>query len=225
MLNCLILEDEQDAQELLKSYIEKVSSLHILGIFESGLDVPIDLLANTDLLFLDIQLPELNGIQYLKSIEIPPKVIITSAYQNFAIEAFDLAVTDYLLKPYSFERFYKSINRVFENQATPSKNKDTFFVYADKTTHKIKSSDILYIKAEVDYVKIKTVKQEVLILDSLKNWNEKLKGQHFAQVHRSYIVNMEKVESISGNQLCIQDAEYLPISSTFKESVLKIFFG
>ncbi|MCG8327108.1 MAG: LytTR family DNA-binding domain-containing protein [Chitinophagales bacterium] len=221
----MILEDEQDAQELLKSYIEKVSSLHILGIFESGLDVPIDILANTDLLFLDIQLPELNGIQYLKSIETPPKVIITSAYQNFAIEAFDLAVTDYLLKPYSFERFYKSINRVFENQAAPSKSKDTFFVYADKTTHKIKSSDILYIKAEVDYVKIKTVKQEILILDSLKNWNEKLKGQHFAQVHRSYIVNMEKVESISGNQLCIQDAEYLPISSTFKERVLKIFFG
>ncbi|MEO1627471.1 MAG: LytTR family DNA-binding domain-containing protein [Bacteroidota bacterium] len=225
MLNCLIIEDEQDAQALLKSYIDRVASLQVIGVFESGLDVPIDLIKKTDLLFLDIQLPELNGIQYLRSLDVPPKVVITSAYPNFAIDAFDLAVTDYLLKPFSFERFYKSINRVCEKNATPSSREEIFFVYADKTTYKINASDIVYLKAEVDYVKITTTKQELLILGSLRGWNEKLQQEHFVQIHRSYIVNMKKVEKISKNQLSLPGDERLPIGITFKEKVIKKFLN
>ncbi|MFK7937047.1 MAG: LytR/AlgR family response regulator transcription factor [Saprospiraceae bacterium] len=132
------------------------SFLQPLGTFESGLDVESDLLQRADLLFLDIQLPELNGIQYLKSLAQPPQVIVTTAYPNFALDAFKIAATDYLLKPFSFARFYKSIQRIQQQQLASPSQDATYFIYADKTTYKIKTSEILFFKAEVDYVKIVT---------------------------------------------------------------------
>ncbi|MEM8526837.1 MAG: LytTR family DNA-binding domain-containing protein [Bacteroidota bacterium] len=223
MINCLILEDEQDAQEILETYVSKLNYLNLIGKFESGIDVPPSLLKKADLLFLDIQLPELNGIQYLRSLGNPPKVIVTTAYDQFAIEAFEVEVIDYLLKPFSFERFLKATTRL-RRIVTTIQNTATYFVYADKTTYKIKASDILYLKAEVDYVKVKTIKQEILILDSLKNWNEKLEEHTFLRVHRSYIVNMEKVDKISKNRLFLQNTECLPIGAKYKEAAIARFF-
>lgn len=223
MINCLILEDEQSAQEVLKNYTTKVPYLNILGIFESGIDVPIALLRQTDLMFLDIQLPELTGMQYLKSLDAPPKVIITTAYPDYALAAFEVAVTDYLLKPFSFDRFLKAVNRVQETIPSPINSPSTFFVYADKTTYKIKSSDILYFKAEVDYVNIKMKGQELLVLDSLRSWKEKLTNLNFLQIQRSYIVNMEKVKKVSGNQLFLENGQCLPIGLTYKKEVMEGF--
>ncbi len=221
MIHCLILEDEQSAQEVLLSYIEKTPFIDCLGVYESGLDIPPEQLQQADLLFLDIQLPELSGLSFLKTLTNPPKVIVTTAYTDHAIEAFEEAVIDYLVKPFSYERFFKAITRIrnlFLEQR--KEKKEHLFLYADKTIYKVNSKDILYLKAEVDYVKVVTIDTEILILDSLRNWNEKLQGLPFIQVHRSYIINIHKISKVYGNQVFINDKP-IPIGKTYKEPFLK----
>lgn len=221
MIQCLVLEDEQAAQEILKAYIEKTPFLSCVGIYESGLDVPHEKLKQTDVLFLDIQLPELNGLSFLKTLTNPPLVIVTTAYPNYAIEAFEEAVTDYLVKPFSYERFYKSLTRVQTLLSKEKKEKkNQIFLYADKTMYKIFIEDILFLKAEVDYVNVVTSEREVLVLDSLQNWSKKLAFFNFLRTHRSYIINMDKIEKVSGNQVFINE-HILPVGRTYKQYFLE----
>ncbi|WP_105014759.1 LytR/AlgR family response regulator transcription factor [Polaribacter porphyrae] len=221
MISCIILEDEESAQEVLQSYVDKTPFIECLGVFESGLDIPLKLLQKADVLFLDIQLPELTGLSFLKTIPIPQKVIVTTAYKNYAIEAFEEAVTDYLLKPFSYERFFKAITRIRNQQLAYKKvQPKELFLYADKTIYKIDIDEILYVKAEIDYVKIVTTAKKILILDSLKNWKEKLLDFRFIQVHRSYIVNISKISKVYGNLVYI-DKEPIAIGKKFKSQFLK----
>lgn len=222
MIKCIILEDEQAAQELLSTYIEKTSHITCLGVFESGVDIPLNLLEDANLLFLDIQLPELDGISYVKSLQNPPKIIVTSAFSNHALDAFEIAVVDYLLKPFSFERFLKAVNRIKVSDDKSSNADKTHFIYADKITYKIRSSEILFIKAEVDYVKVVTSDREILVLDSLRNWNEILRDQGFLQSHRSYLVQLNAITSMSPDGLQLK-RHALPIGASFKEELLAAF--
>ncbi|MDY7396996.1 response regulator [Aureibaculum sp. 2210JD6-5] len=135
MIQCLILEDENAAQEIVQSYIDKTPFLSSLGVYESGLDIPLDILEHADVLFLDIQLPEINGLSFLKTIKNPPKVIVTTAYSNNAIEAFEEAVIDYLVKPFSYSRFFKAVSRV-RDLHIEKQNSEQLFLYADKTIYK-----------------------------------------------------------------------------------------
>jgi DNA-binding LytR/AlgR family response regulator len=221
MIHCIILEDEKPAQEVLLSYISKTPFLDCIGIYESGLDITQDKLQQADILFLDVQLPELNGISYLKTITNPPKVIVTTAYSNYAIEAFEEAVVDYLLKPFSFERFFKAVNRV-RNNVIQQKNEidKNLFLYSDKTLYNIHIDDILFLKAEIDYVKVVTAEKDILILDSLRNWNEKLQKFKFIQIHRSYIININKITKIQGNQVFIGNV-IIPIGKSYKGQFIK----
>ena len=221
MIYCIILEDEKPAQEVLLSYINKTPFLDCIGIYENGLDIAQDKLLQADILFLDVQLPELNGISYLKTITNPPKVIITTAYSNYAVEAFEEAVVDYLLKPFSFERFFKAVNRVRNNVIQQKKeiNKN-LFLYSDKTLYNIQTNEILFLKAEIDYVKVVTAEKDILILDSLRNWNEKLDKFKFIQIHRSYIININKINKIQGNQVFI-DNTVIPIGKSYKDLFMK----
>jgi len=220
MINCIVLEDEKNAQKVLEYYINKTKFIHCLGFFESGLDIPISLIKKVDVIFLDIELPELNGLDFLKTIENPPKVIVTTAYPHFAIDAFELAVLDYLIKPFSYERFVKGINRVRE---LLSKANDEFiFVYTDKTIHKLKVEDILYIKSELDYVSVVTEKEQLLLLDSLNNWEEKMKPYDFLRIHRSYIVNTKRVYKIRASKVIINTIE-IPIGVTYKAILTEKF--
>ena len=222
MIKCVILEDEPAAWNLLMEYIEKTPFLKCIGIYESGLDIPEKILNQTALLFLDIQLPELNGISFAQNLTDPPYIIVTSAFEEYALDAFDLAVTDFLLKPFSFERFFTAVTRV-RTLVSNDKNYDSVHrVYSDKTVYKVKSSDILYIKAEVDYVKLVTRNQEILLLDSLKNWHEKLAAQGFVQSHRSYIVRLGAISKISKSKLGIADIE-LPIGALYRKKLLELF--
>jgi len=217
----VILEDEIAAQEVLQSYIEKTPFIDCIGIYESGLDIAQDKLQQADILFLDIQLPELNGLSYLKTIANPPKVIVTTAYTNYAIEAFEEAVVDYLLKPFSYERFFKAITRARNQLQTEHKETDlSLFLYADKTFYKVTIDDILYLKAEVDYVKVVTVEREILILDSLRNWEVKLQNFRFIQIHRSYIINLDKIQKVYGNQVFIDD-KLIPLGKKYRDTFLK----
>lgn len=221
MIQCLILEDEMSAVEVIEAYIEKTPFLNYLGAYESGLDIPPEQLQKADVLFLDIQLPELNGLSFLKTLQNPPLVIVTTAYPNFAIEAFEEAVTDYLVKPFSYERFYKSISRVRSLLVEQLKDKkNQIFLYADKTIYKTNIEDILFLKAEVDYVNVVTQDREVLILDSLHNWSEKLSQFNFKRAHRSYIVNLDQIEKISANQIFVK-SHALPIGRTYKQNFLE----
>lgn len=222
MIKCIILEDEQAAQELLSNYVEKAPYIACLGVFESGIDIPSNLLEETDLLFLDIQLPELDGLSYVKSLPNPPKVIVTSAFPDHALDAFEIAVVDYLLKPFSFERFLKAVNRIKVPAKELSQLDKTHYIYANKTTYKIKSSEILFIKAEVDYVKIVTNNREILVLDSLRNWNEVLSGQGFLQCHRSYLVQLASISSISSGKLELT-RHSLPVGATYRPALLAAF--
>ncbi|MFK7813129.1 MAG: LytR/AlgR family response regulator transcription factor [Maribacter sp.] len=221
MIQCVILEDEPSAVEIVEAFIEKTSFLHCLGVYESGLDVPPKQLQEADILFLDIQLPELSGLSFLKTLQNPPLVIVTTAYPNYAIEAFEEAVTDYLVKPFSYERFYKSISRarsLLEQHKKDKKNQ--VFLYADKTIYKTAIEDILYLKAEIDYVNVVTQEREVLVLDSLNNWAEKLNPFSFKRIHRSYIVNLDQIEKVFGNQVFVK-GNILPIGRTYKQDFLE----
>lgn len=221
MIQCLILEDEPAAVEVLKSYIDKTPFMECLGVYESGLDIAPEHMAQADLLFLDIHLPELNGIAFLKTLKQAPKVIVSSAYSTYAVEAFEEEIADYLVKPYSYERFFKAVTRVREQLSSQQEErKNQLFLYADKTIYRTKTEDVLYLKAEVDYVKFATVDQEILVLDSLHNWEEKLSGLRFVRTHRSYIVNLDKVEKTSGNQIFIGN-DIIPIGRTYKEQFIE----
>jgi DNA-binding LytR/AlgR family response regulator len=221
MIQCLVLEDEKSAQKVLKSYIEKTPFLECMGIYETGLTIPAIEIQKADVLFLDIQLPELNGLSFLKTISNPPKVIVTTAFSNYAVEAFEEAVVDYLLKPFSYERFFKAVTRIRNDAIYQNKEMDkNLFLYSDKTLYKINVVDVLFLKAEVDYVNVVTEDKNYLILDSLRNWNEKLQSLKFIQVHRSYIINIDKITKIHGNQVFIGD-KAIPIGKTFKENFLK----
>lgn len=220
MIQCLVLEDEPSAVEVLESYIEKTPFLCSLGSYESGLDIPPEQLKAADILFLDIQLPELNGLSFLKTVQNPPSVIVTTAYTNYAIEAFEEAVTDYLVKPFSYERFFKSASRVrFLIEEQTKDKKQQVLLYADKTIYKTNIEDILFLKAEVDYVNVVTQEREVLILDSLQNWSEKLSQFDFKRIHRSYIVNLDLIEKVSGNHV-FMCGKQLPIGRTYKQEFI-----
>ncbi len=223
MIKCIILEDEKPAQEVLKKYIEQTPFLNFQGFYESGLHIPLQALQDTELLFLDIQLPGISGLSYLKTLKNPPKVIVTSAYSDYALEAFEEEVVDYLLKPFPYERFFKAVDRIrnliaIQQQRALSKN---VFVYANKAFYNIQVNDILFLKAEADYINIVTSERNYLILDSLKNWNEKLKGFYFLQCHRSYIVNLDKVSKVHGNLVYLNDELKIPIGKTHKEQMLQ----
>jgi len=223
VIKSIILEDEMSARDVLNSYIEKTTFIQCLGTYESGLDIPLELLSRADLLFLDIQLPEINGLSYLKTLAQPPQVIVTTAHPEHAIDAFEVAVVDYLLKPFSYDRFCRSINRIRGQQET--KEKDTsvdFILYADKTKFKINSKDILYLKAEVDYVRVVTTKQQILILDSLHKWEDKLKDLPFCRSHRSFIVNVKHIDRVMGSQVMVQEI-LIPIGRTYKQEFLGIW--
>ena len=221
MMKCLIIEDEKAAQDILSGFIEKTPFLQYIGIYESGIDIPHELIEQADILFLDIELPELNGLSYLKTIEKPPKVIVTTAYTNYAVDAFEENVLDYLIKPFSYERFFKAIARA-KNQLLKDRNEREkhLFVYTDKTHHRIFIDDILYLKAEVDYVKVVTNSASFLVLDSLRNWEEKIAENDFSRVHRSYIININKIDKVYGNRVFVKN-EAIPIGQSYKNSFMK----
>ncbi|WP_420573438.1 LytR/AlgR family response regulator transcription factor [Kordia sp.] len=221
MLKCIIVEDEKNAQSVLLHYIEKTSFINCIGVYESGLDIPQETLQTIDFMFLDMELPELNGLAFLKTLVNPPKVIITTAYPDFAIEAFEQAAVDYMVKPFSYARFLTAANRI-RTATTNSEDSEYIFIYADKITHKLKRNDILYMKSELDYVAIVTDEEKILTLGSLSNWLQKLDTSTFIQIHRSYIINTNRLKKIKPNTVLIETTE-IPIGSTYKSTIKKLF--
>jgi len=219
-MKCIIIEDEFPAQKVLENYIKKTNSLTCIGVFDTPNKIPFDILNQCDLIFLDIEMPEINGLEFLKSYRFKAKVIITTAYRDYAIDAFEENVTDYFLKPFSYARFLKGVTRVQESFTT-TQNNNEIFVYTDKTFHKLDINEISIIQAQVDYINIFFNNQKLLVQDSLNRWEEAYKNSSLFRVHRSYIVNLKKIDKIQGNQIFINNMQ-IPIGRTYKVWLFKI---
>ena len=226
-MNCIIIEDEIPAQRVLKNFIGKVPNLNLIDTFKAAIEANSFLNSNTvDIVFLDINLPDMSGLDFIKTIKNPPAIIMTTAYPDYAVNSFELdTIVDYLVKPFSFDRFLKAVNKAKDRIGLPKnpseeKNEDTIFLNVDKTLHKIHLSAILFIESDRNYITVVTKTQKLSYIDSLKNWRTKLPENKFIQVHKSFIINRKFVDKISGNILFINDNK-IPIGRTYKQELLK----
>ena len=235
MLNCIAIDDEPLALDLIEEFINKVSFLSIVSKCNRAIEaIEIIQKNKVDLIFLDIQMPDINGIQLLKSIKYKPMVIFTTAFEQYALESYDLDVIDYLLKPIPFDRFVKAANKAMEyhhlrnNPQTTSaqlteKPNDFFFVKSEYQNVKINYLDILYIEGLKDYVKIYLSSKEkpILTLMSLKSLEEKLPPSNFIRVHRSYIISINKIDALTKSIIHIGEKE-IPVGELYIDNVFKI---
>lgn len=228
-LTCIIVEDEPLATKILSDYISQVPFLELKGAFKDAILATEYLLDNTvDLIFLDIHLPKLKGMAFLKTLTSPPAVIITTAYHQYAVEGFSLNVTDYLLKPFEFERFLAAVTKVKKNlpqSAGPNVEshdsgevKDFIFVNVQKKKVKILFSEILYVESQREYVKIVTTKKEYLSKMSTHEIESLLPAQLFKRIHRSFIVSMNKIESYTAEMVEINGVS-IPIGRDYRNIV------
>lgn len=226
MINCVIIDDEPLAREGLANYVREVDFLNLGGICENPLELlPLIDRQTVDLIFLDIQMPKMNGIEFLKIMQKPPMVVITTAYPSYALEGFQLNVLDYLLKPITFERFFKAAAKARDYHklltGDPAKqDEDYFFIKCGNKYEKIPFEDILYVEGMQNYVNIYTDKGKFVTMLSLKSLEENLDERAFIRVHKSYIVAINKINGIEGNEIFIQTGR-IPISRNYRQEVLE----
>ena len=239
MINVIIVDDEPLAQDVLETYVEKVPDLNLVAKCSNAFEANEALKENEiDLMFLDIQMPQLTGIDFLKTLTKPPLVIFTTAYPNYAIEGFELNAMDYLLKPISVDRFMKAVNKCIEQIELQKKDAGStkpgmgeeggpefFFVKADKKLVKVKFADIIYIEGLKDYVIIRMDESRVITLQTMKSLEEKLPSDMFRRIHRSYIVNIDRINAVVGNMIEVVEKgkpKHLPIGKNYREDLLAL---
>jgi len=217
-INCIIVEDEPLALERAKGFVMKLSFLNLLAAFDNAIEALSFVKTNTvDLIFLDINMDEFSGIQFLETSTISSKVIITTAYQEYALKGFDLKVSDYLLKPYTFERFVQAVDRV-QNELTKNEilnEKNFIFVKTEYRLEKILLSDILYIEGMRDYRRIHTTSKKIMTLQTFNDFEKEISSNIICRVHKSYMVSLDKIESIEKDRIKIKEI-LIPISDTYK---------
>lgn len=227
-LQCIIIDDEPIARTGLKEYIQDTAFLQLAGEFDNPMKA-IDTLQQQkiDLIFLDIQMPRMTGLEFLKTLSHPPLVIFTTAYPNYAVEGFELNAVDYLLKPFSFERFWKAVTKAkaqceaAAQPATPAgAEPDYFFIKSDSKLIKIKYDEILFVEALQNYVAVYTTDKKYITYLTFRSIEEYLPASRFVRTHKSFIVAAAKVESIEGNDIRIGQ-HHIPISRTEREAVLQ----
>jgi len=234
MINCMVVDDEKLIRELLADNIARVPFLQLVASCKNGMEA-IEVLhtEKIDLMFLDIRMPDLDGIRLLRSLERRPRVILVTAYKDYAWEGFDLDVVDYLLKPFSFERFLKACNKAYHyfqlaggeagmggpSEGTPG----YFFVYVEYNRVRVDVDAILYIEGMKDYVKIflSSTSRPVITRLNLKAMEEKLAGLRFVRCHKSYIVSVDKITAVKRDILCVGQAE-IPVSDNYKAALDKL---
>lgn len=232
MLKCTIIDDEPLAITLLETYISKVPFLKLVKTFNNPMDALIDFNPiPVDLIFLDIQMPQLTGIQFMKLLQNRAQVIITSAYEEYAIEGFEHNVTDYLLKPISFERFYRGVEKAY-NLTNPTQKIESnpelhaptggyIFIKVETKMVRVELDDILFIEGLKNYVSIYTKTQRIVTLQVMKQLEKVLPPNRFVRIHKSYIVALDKIVSIERQEVTIKD-QILPIGVTYQEQFFKM---
>ncbi len=231
-MNAIIVDDEPLAQEVLETYIKQVPEVSLVGKAANAVEANTLLQAgNVDLMFLDVQMPMLSGVDFLRSLDNPPLVIMTTAFSEFAVDAFNLSVVDYLMKPIALDRFMKAVNKAasqlgggLKAEAPEEISRDYIFVKADKKLVKVEFEDVVFIEGLKDYVIIRNESSRVITLQTMKSLEVKLPASIFRRVHRSYIVNLEKVLAVEGNSLeVMQDGKlkHVPIGKNYREELLQ----
>jgi two-component system, LytTR family, response regulator len=224
-INCIAIDDEPLALSKLEGFIRKVPELNLIRTFDNPLETIGWMRENrVDLIFLDIQMEQLTGIQFLESIGSGPRVILTTAYPQYALKGFELKVTDYLLKPFSFQRFFQAVNRVMEyfpqsgEGHKPTRETDSFiFVKTEYRLERIDIDDILYIEGMKDYLRIICSEKKIMTLQSFAKLEESLPAGKFCRVHKSFIVAIEKIKSVERGVILIADKR-IPVSNTYKDN-------
>jgi len=223
-INCIVVEDEPLAIERVKGFILKLPFLNLLESFNNGLDALAFLKSNkVDLLFLDIHIGEISGIHLLESATITSQVIITTAYHEYALKGFDLQICDYLLKPYTFERFVQAIDRAKYNLSKDEviNNKKFIFVKTEYRLEKILLSEVLYIEGMKDYRRIHTPNKRVMTLQTFNDFEREISSSIICRVHKSFMVSLDKIESVERDRIKIKDM-YIPISDTYKKTFYEL---
>jgi len=221
-IKCLIVDDESTAREILQMHFQQIPEVEIVGVCKNGKDT-LEALNNNlvDLIFLDINMPILSGIDWLKNLKNAPSVIMTTAYEKYALESFQYNVLDYLVKPISLKRFLQAIAKVdhYHNHKTKD---DVLFLKSEKQLKKILVNDILFAEAMQNYIKVVTLQETIIIHMSLKSFKDQLPEEIFIQTHKSFIIAKYKVDDIIDHQIRIGDYT-IPISVRLRKSVLKNF--
>lgn len=221
-INCIILDDEPLAVKLIADYASKIPQLHVLyadcDVFKA-----IEVLNSetVDLIFIDIQMPQLTGIELIQMFNQKHNFIITSAYSEYALDAYQFHVIDFLLKPVTFNRFYQSVEKYLSWQETfqTPESEDFLFVKADRKHYKIATDSILYIEGMKDYIRIHTDTEKIIVLENMKDILEKLPKNRFVRIHRSYIIPFSKIKVIEGYQVQLTNGVYLSIGETYRKLV------
>ena len=237
MMNTLIIDDEPLALDVLETYISQMPDLNLVGRCSNALEAN-EMLRNNqiDLIFLDIQMPQLSGVDFIKTLTNPPMFIFTTAYSNYAVEGYELNAIDYLLKPISLDRFMKAVNKATEQfevrkreetaeGSAPGEGVEFFFVKADKKLVKIKYDEILYIEGLKDYVIIRLEQGRVVTLQTMKSLEDKLPLTKFKRIHRSYIVSIDKIHAVDGTSVDVFEKgqiKQLPIGKNYRDEILEI---
>ncbi len=225
-INCIVIDDELPAIEQMEEYITRIPFLNLLGSFDNAIE-PINFLKSNsvDLIFLDIEMEGFTGLQLIKTLQHKPKIVLTTAYDQYAIEAFDLNVSDYLLKPISFERFIKAIDKIFDSYTEtniktsnePVYKRDYFFVKTEFRMQRVDFKDILFIEGMNEYLRINTTKEKIMTLQNFKSLEEILPKNNFVRVHKSYMVAINKIDCVEKNRIKIGE-KLIPVSNTYKDA-------
>ncbi len=232
-MNCLIIDDEPMAIKVIESHISNFDDLKVIGTCQSALEAfPILQKEKIDILFLDIEMPKINGLSFLKSLKNPPLVLLTTAHRDYAIEGFDLGIVDYLLKPISLDRFMKAISKIYrlKNPSQEHKNRKSIpeakslshiYVKSDRENVKINLAEIQYIESLKNHIKISTLKGTHITLVSISETAKKLPSSNFVRIHRSFIINLNHVDSFTNSYVSIQ-RKSIPIGNVYKTRVLEL---
>ncbi len=236
-LTCYIIDDEPLAQEILEAYIAKVSFLELKGVFASPLEATKSIKEDRpDLLLLDINMPDINGLSFIPMLNPKPMIVLTTAYDQYALKAFELEVRDYLLKPISFERFYKTVLRLYQEQspllqldkeerkAEQKSEPGYVFLKVGHRIQKVATADILFVEGMKDYLQIRTRDEKIMTLLNFAKLEELLPAAKFARVHRSFLVAIDKIDHIEKNRIWIAD-QVIPISETYADAFYKMLKG
>ncbi len=229
-INCLVVDDEPIARDIIQTYCTHIPMLNVVALCENAFDAKDELKKQKiDLIFLDINMPVLDGIAFLKTLKQPPHIIFTTAYKEYALDAFDLSACDYLLKPFSLDRFIIAIDKALEKLAIPtlekheaitSKPEEYVFIKADGKIYKIQFNDLLFAEAKGNYTRIVCAGFVILPVMTFSNFEEMIPQSRFLRVHRSFIINKSKITHIEGNRVFVNNTE-IPIGSNYKEEFLK----
>ena len=231
MIHCIIIEDQPPAQRVLKKYIGDMSNMALRATFGDALKAMDFLKAEPiDLILLDIHLPKISGIDFLKALAHKPHVILTTAFSEYALESYEYDVVDYLLKPFSFERFVQAVSKVpilksegfkSENQIEIVSSPEVIFIKSGYEHIKIDVADIRFIQSDANYTEIFTSEKKYLSQEPLRHWEEYLDPKKFVRIHKSYILNTSKIKKIIGNQVHLDESMNLPIGRSYKEQFMK----